>query len=107
MRLFRPFEGCELLLGEALLTRCGGNEFSDLPAQLEEVRARPAGNIEPLPQVIPYEAFTYSASSLRSPFQPPVRIDLSQRERGSKDIKPDEDRPRQFLEGFNIEGFEM
>ncbi|MDX9686331.1 type 4a pilus biogenesis lipoprotein PilP [Halopseudomonas formosensis] len=107
MSLFRPFGGCALVLGAALLAGCGGNDFSDLQSFMEEVRARPAGNIEPLPQVIPYEAFTYSASSLRSPFQPPVRIDLTQRERGSKDIKPDEDRPRQFLEGFNIEGFEM
>ncbi len=91
----------------ALLTGCGGNDYSDLQVFMEEARARPAGNIEPLPRFEPYEAFTYSATSLRSPFQPPVRVDLTQRQRGSQDIKPDEDRTRQFLEGFNIEGFEM
>lgn len=107
MRLFRPVAGTMLMVGATLLSGCGNNEFNDLQVFMEETRARPAGAIEPLPQVRPYEAFTYSASSLRSPFQPPVRIDLSQRERGSQDIKPDEDRPRQFLEGFNIEGFEM
>lgn len=84
-----------------------GNDFQDLQAYMDEVRARPKGSIEPLPTFQPYEAFTYSAAALRSPFQPPIRIDLAQRQKGSKDIKPDESRVRQFLEGFNIEMFEM
>lgn len=99
--------GLVLAALSALLVGCGGGEVQDLQAFMEETRARPTGNIEPLPRFQPYEAFTYSATSLRSPFQPPVRIDLTKRERGSQDIKPDENRTRQFLEGFNIEGFEM
>lgn len=90
-----------------LLAGCGDGSFGDLQTFMEETRARPAGNIEPLPRFAPYEAFTYSATSLRSPFQPPIKIDLAQRERGSQDLKPDEDRVKQFLEGFNIEVFEM
>nr|WP_044501477.1 type 4a pilus biogenesis lipoprotein PilP [Pseudomonas saudimassiliensis] len=104
--MFKPVSGL-VMVGALLLGGCGGNDFSDLQAFMEETRARPAGKIEPLPRFKPYEAFTYSASSLRSPFQPPVRIDLTQRQKGSQDIKPDENRVRQFLEGFNIEGFEM
>ncbi|WP_413468909.1 pilus assembly protein PilP [Pseudomonas sp. FME51] len=96
-----------VMLSAVLLSGCGGNDFSDLQVFMEETRARPAGKIEPLPRFKPYEAFTYSASSLRSPFQPPIRIDLTQRQKGSQDIKPDENRVRQFLEGFNVEGFEM
>ena len=84
-----------------------GGEFADLQRFMDETRARPSGTIEPLPRFEPYEAFTYSASSLRSPFQPPIKIDLSQRQKGSQDIKPDENRVKQFLEGFNIESFEM
>lgn len=106
MSLFKPVSGL-VVLGALLLGGCGGNDFSDLQVFMEETRARPVGKIEPLPRFKPYEAFTYSASSLRSPFQPPVRIDLTQRQKGSQDIKPDENRVRQFLEGFNIEGFEM
>lgn len=86
---------------------CGSSDFSDLQAYMDEVRARPKGQIEPLPQPEPYENFTYSASALRSPFQPPIKIDLVKREKGSKEIKPDETRVKQFLEGFNIELFEM
>lgn len=90
------------------LAGCGtGNDFQDLQAYMDEVRARPKGRIEPLPIFQPYEAFTYSASLLRSPFQPPLKIELAQRKKGSKDIKPDENRVRQYLEGFNIEIFEM
>ena len=96
-----------VMLSAVLLSGCGGNDFSDLQVFMEETRARPAGKIEPLPRFKPYEAFTYSASSQRRPFQPPIRIDLTQRQKGSQDIKPDENRVRQFLEGFNIEGFEM
>ncbi len=74
---------------------------------MDEVRAKPKGTIEPLPSFQPYEAFTYSAANMRSPFQPPVKIDLAQRQKGSQDIHPDETRVRQFLEGFNIENFTM
>ncbi|HHQ9945066.1 TPA: type 4a pilus biogenesis lipoprotein PilP [Pseudomonas aeruginosa] len=102
-----------LILSSLLLTMlagCGANsEFGDLQAYMNEVRARPKGNIEPLPKFQPYEAFTYSASNLRSPFQPPVKIDLTVRcgRKGNKVVKPDETRVKQFLEGFNIETFEM
>ncbi|MFV3412594.1 type 4a pilus biogenesis lipoprotein PilP [Pseudomonas nitroreducens] len=97
---------CSFLL--LSLNGCGsGGDFADLQAYLDEVRARPKGAIEPLPKFQAYEAFTYSASSLRSPFQPPVKIDLAVKQKGNKVIKPDETRVKQFLEGFNIETFEM
>jgi type IV pilus assembly protein PilP len=95
------------LLPALLLSGCGDSGYADLQAFMAETRAKPAGNIESLPRFKVYEAFTYSATSLRSPFQQPVRIDVTQRQRGSQDIKPDDDRVKQFLEGFNIEGFEM
>ncbi|XQR91314.1 pilus assembly protein PilP [Stutzerimonas urumqiensis] len=74
---------------------------------MDEVRAKPKGSIEPLPAFQPYEAFTYSASAMRSPFQPPIKIDLARKQKGSEEIRPDETRIKQFLEGFNIEGFTM
>ncbi|WP_137886262.1 type 4a pilus biogenesis lipoprotein PilP [Pseudomonas sp. 2FE] len=97
---------CGLLL--ASLTGCGSSgDFNDLQTYMDEVRARPKGSIEPLPKFQPYEAFTYSAAALRPPFQPPVKIDLVSRPKGSQEVKPDETRVKQFLEGFNIEVFEM
>lgn len=91
-----------------LLGGCGaGSDFSDLQGYMDEVRARPKGEIEPLPKFQPYESFAYSASALRSPFQPPVKIDMDSQKRGSQDVKPDDARTKQFLEGFNIETFVM
>jgi type IV pilus assembly protein PilP len=101
--LFRP----ALLISILLLSGCGEGDFSDLQGYMDEVRARPKGAIEPLPTFQPYESFTYSAAALRSPFQPPVKLDMAERKKGSKDVKPDEARTKQFLEGFNIESFVM
>lgn len=95
-------------LSIVMVSGCGGGgDFSDLQSYMDEVRARPKGEIEPLPKFQPYESFAYSAAALRSPFQPPVKLEVADRQKGSKDIKPDETRTKQFLEGFNIESFVM
>lgn len=97
-----------LVFSFMLLAGCGlGGDFSDLQSYMDEVRARPKGEIEPLPKFLPYESFAYSAASLRSPFQPPIKLEVTNRQKGSQDIKPDEARAKQFLEGFNIETFVM
>lgn len=95
------------LVSILLVSGCGGSDFSDLQGYMDEVRARPRGEIEPLPKFQPYESFTYSAAALRSPFQPPIKLEMADRQKGSKDVKPDETRTKQFLEGFNIENFVM
>ncbi len=84
-----------------------GPDYSDLKAYMAQVRSRPVRPIEPIPAFEPYEAFTYAAAGLRSPFQPPSKIELQRRLTGSPEVKPDESRVREFLEGFNIEEFEM
>ena len=98
---------CLFFVPLLMLSGCSGGDFSDLQSFMEDVRARPKGSIEPVPKFQPYEAFTYTASAMRSPFQPSVKIDILSQHKGSKDIKPDETRIKQFLEGFNIEIFEM
>ena len=102
------FSRLVLVAGFALLAGCGvGGDFYDLRIYMDEVRAKPKGAIEPLPTFQPYESFTYRAASLRSPFQPPVKIDVVTRQKGAPEIKPDESRVKQFLEGFSIDTFEM
>jgi type IV pilus assembly protein PilP len=90
------------------LAACGNdNEFADLTAFMNDARAKPTGTIEALPKFRPYEAFAYSAANMRSPFQPPIKSDTVARQKGSRQIKPDETRVKQFLEGFTIDSFEM
>ena len=55
----------------ALLGGCGSG-FSDLDAYMAEVKARPRGTIEPVPVFEPYTSFTYSAQTMRAPFDIPL-----------------------------------
>jgi type IV pilus assembly protein PilP len=89
------------------LAGCGSGDTGDIQAFMAEVKARPKGAIEPIPRFAPYQAFTYEAAALRSPFQPPIKVDLTKRAKGSLLVKPDPTRTKQFLEGFSIEAFEM
>ena len=90
-----------------MLGGCGGDDFSDLDAYMNEVRLRPPGKIEPTPTFRSFPTFTYSAANLRSPFSRQLRVDLAGQKHGSRDVKPDPNRVKQYLEGFNIEQFEM
>jgi len=92
----------------AVLAACdAGNDFSDVDAYMSEMRQRAPGKIEPTPTFRSYPTFTYNAANLRSPFSPQVRIDLAGQKQGSRNVKPDPNRVKQYLEGFNIEQFEM
>lgn len=89
----------------ASLTACGGGT-DDLRAYIDEVKARPGGRIEPLPQVQPAPTFAYEPGNRRSPFMP----DTPQR-RVSEDPNavqgPDPNRPREFLEQFPLDTLTM
>lgn len=97
-----------LLVGLVALAGCNNdNGFSDLDAYMNEMRLRPPGKIEPMPTFRPHETFTYSAANLRSPFSRQVPVDQAGRQQGSRNVRPDPNRVKQYLEGFNIEQFEM
>ncbi len=53
-----------------LMAGCVSNDLSDLDRYVEEVLARPGGRIEPIPEIKPYEAYTYKSAELgaRDPF---------------------------------------
>ena len=84
----------------------GGDD--DLKKFIREVKAKPAGVIEPLPTFSTYESFTYSASVMRSPFDPPVDIAMRRPQgRTGEDVKPDENRKKEFLESFDLSAITM
>jgi len=99
-----------MLASVALLSGCSGSgEFGDLQAYVAEVNARPKGRIEPLPEFKPYESFNYSAAGLRGPFTAPVEIKLVkyQQERAKSNVKPDLQRPKEYLENFSVDAITM
>ena len=100
MKLFRSITTFLLL---PLLAACVPvTDFSDLQAFTTEVRARPGGEVEPIPEFQEYEAFTYSAAGFRSPFDIPVRIQLQEGMTASENVQPDLDRQKQALVSFSI-----
>ncbi len=88
------------------MTGCNSDQYEDLTRFMDEVRAQPRGNIEPLPTFTQYEAFTYSASGERSPFDEPM-IDSITRSHAASNIQPDLGRAKQFLENFVFDSFNM
>jgi type IV pilus assembly protein PilP len=87
------------------LAGCSG-DMDDLDRYINEIKARPGGRIEPLPEITPYEVFTYDADQegFRSPFVP----DTPQVASGpGSTTRPDRDRSREFLEQFPLDTLSM
>jgi type IV pilus assembly protein PilP len=87
-----------------LATVAGCSDDTDeLRAKIAEIKARPGGRIDPLPEVKPYETFAYPASDERSPFEPGMPASAT----GPNAIRPDSSRPREFLEQFSLDTLRM
>ena len=91
------------LLLSLLLVACGG-DMSDLQEYIADVKQRPGGRIEPLPQIKPYETFRYRADNQRSPFVPDQRDANEGRPEGPKPI---ENRNKEYLEQFPLDTLAM
>jgi type IV pilus assembly protein PilP len=94
------------LLGGGL-TGCSGGDLSDLDEYMAEKRTRPGGIIAPIPTFKAYEAFAYSATTLRSPFDRPIEVREIAQLQAIAAIKPDENRAKEFLEQFTFDSLRM
>ncbi|HTW75531.1 MAG TPA: pilus assembly protein PilP [Steroidobacteraceae bacterium] len=90
-----------LLAGVAcalLVAGCSSGD-ADLNSFIKQVKAEPGGRVEPLPEIKPYDAFTYTDQNLRSPFVPVMS--------GGSTVRPDKNRPREYLEQFSLDTLKM
>ncbi len=94
-----------LILAASVALAACSKDFSDLEQQRDEILARQGGPIEPLPQIKPYEGFTYLASDQRSPFVPDT--EAARGVPGSGDLQPDMTRKREFLEDLPLDSLRM
>ncbi|MEY4640864.1 MAG: hypothetical protein RLZZ227_858 [Pseudomonadota bacterium] len=91
-----------------LLAACTDNEgMVALQDYVSSVVNRPPGAIDPPPEFLTYEAFTYSAASLRGPFDLPIDASAALRNQQNNQVRPDENRVREPLENFAIGNLAM
>ena len=98
--IYRIVLGVGLVAG---LSGCSNRaEMVELQNYVQAEMNRAPSAIDPLPVFVAYEAFTYSAANLRGPFDIPVEISEEFRNQQANEVKPDETRPKEYLESFAI-----
>jgi len=79
------------------------DDTSDLSAHMEQVRATTTSQIDPMPEVHPFNHYDYSAFDLRSPFSLPKPEAIQQKiQQMSGCLSPDPRRRKQPLEKFAL-----
>jgi type IV pilus assembly protein PilP len=84
-----------------LLAGCSSKD-AELERFIAKIKKESGGKVEPLPEVKPYEAFTYAARDMRSPFMPGGSGASS-----SAALRPDSKRNREYLEQFSLDTLRM
>jgi len=86
------------------LSACGGGA-DDLDKYINKIKARRGGVIAALPEITPYETFSYVADKqgIRSPFRP----DTQQAAGSTGGTRPDDSRSREYLETFPLDTLSM
>lgn len=110
-RIFNPtgFPSRLLLLAvSSALVACGRGITStpgsapNLEKWVAEVKNRPAPALEPLPVMQQFETFEYASQGLRDPFS-----NAFSDQSGGSGPRPDPNRPKQTLEQFPLDSFDM
>jgi len=92
-----------LALGFVAIALAGCTRGSgDLEAWVNEVKARPAPPLDPLPVMKQFETFEYAAQTMRDPFSAPV----PDRNAGNG-LRPDPERRKEALEAYPLDSLNM
>ena len=85
------------------------NDQGDLRAYIDDVKARPAQPIPPIPAVKTYTPYLYEGFVGRDPFRQATRDEFGdQRGDGAGEgPRPDLDRPREYLERYELDTLSM
>ena len=89
------------------LAGCGGEQHADLREFVKKSDDLPHGRIPPLPEMQPYEPFTYNAYDLTDPFKP-RQIQAPKAAAIAGGIRPpDPNRRKEPLEAYPLENLKM
>lgn len=95
------------LILTGLLAGCAKHDMNDLRGFVEEVKQRPPGRIEPLPEIKEVETHTYSSSDLRNPFAPEKVQETETNIAQNSGLTPDFNRRKEELEQFPLDSLRM
>src|SRR6185369_6541223 len=84
-----------------VLSGCSSKD-DELDQFIAETKKEPGGRVEPLPELKPYESYSYESANLRSPFMPGGSGSSS-----AQGLRPDSRRNREFLEQFSLDTLRM
>jgi type IV pilus assembly protein PilP len=98
-----------VVMAGLIISGCSGDKFSDLRSFVQAEKAKPGGRIEPIPEVKPFESFTYLPAGRKSPFEPwGVSAGLAKLSGSSNGgLHPDVNRRREALEAFPLDTLKM
>jgi type IV pilus assembly protein PilP len=88
----------------AAVAGCSGPD-DNLERYITDVKSRPATPIPPIPAVRTYEPYEYEGLAGRDPFRPSTSEGVEQvaQDRDSAGPRPDLQRPREYLERFELD----
>lgn len=80
-------------------------DMSDLRQYVQQIKSRPGGHIEPLPEMKPFETYSYPDNAGRNPFTTLSFAEPQKDRKAAADSgpKPDPTRPHEVLEGFQLD----
>jgi type IV pilus assembly protein PilP len=96
-------------LAGLMIAGCSSDNLSDLRNFVQAEKAKPGGRVEPIPEVKPFESFTYKVKGRKSPFQPwGINAGAAKSARSSAGgLQPDTHRRREALEAFPLDTLRM
>ncbi len=89
------------------ISGCVSNDFEDLTEYVDQIKAKPATVIDPMPVVKFYELYTYVAAGLRNPFQKEDKANLRNEMVEAEGPGPDLDREKEALEAYPLDTLRM
>ncbi len=103
-----------ILMIATFLSGCSGGQFNDLQMFIDDIKSSSKGRIEPLPEFVPVENFTYSMSDFGDPFTSwetkammAAKAEQQANAGGGGGLQPDLGRRREPLEAFPLDTLRM
>lgn len=96
-----------VLLMAAFLSACSNDGLQDLEKYTDDVKARPAGAIPPIPEIREIESYLYIPQGRRDPFTAETVVDEEEASVANNGIQPDGSRRKEELEAYSLDALEM